>query len=315
MHKGLIEHFETLPDPRIDRTKRYPLIEIILLVVSGMLSGCDGWKAIKDFGEAKLSWLRKPYEQGIPVDDTLARVMRRLDTKAFQTHFIEWMQAVSTATDGNVIAIDGKTLRRSYNRRDGISAIHMVSAWSSENALVLGQEKTAEKSNEITAIPALLDMLEIKGCIVTIDAMGCQTAIAKKIVEKNADYMLALKGNQGSTHAEVKEFFETALTNDFKYIEHDYYEEHDAGHGRVEYRQCWSIAPATDCFSALGRWRNLSSIVMVKSRRELRDKVTEDTRFYITSIEPNAKKALNASRQHWGVESVPQAHKQEVYYG
>lgn len=306
MNKSLIEHFETLPDPRVDRTKRYPLIEIILLVIAGTLSGCDGWKAIKDFGEAKLDWLRKflPYAEGIPVDDTLARVMRKLDSQAFQAHFVEWMQAVSTATDGNVVAIDGKTLRRSHNHRDGVAAIHMVSAWSSGNALVLGQEKTAKKSNEITAIPKLLDVLEIKGCIVTIDAMGCQTAIAEKIVKKRADYLLALKGNQGSTHAEVKDFFETALLNDFEHVEHDYYESQDAGHGRIEHRQCWSIAPATECFSSLDKWDGLSSIVMVKSRRELKGTVTEDTRFYITSIESNAKKILDASRQHWGIENT-----------
>jgi len=252
MHKGLLEHFETLPDLRVDRTKRYPLIEIILLVIAGTVSGCEGWKSIKDFGEAKLAWLRKflPYEEGIPVDDTLARVMRKLDTKAFQTHFVEWMQSVSAVTEGDVVAIDGKTLRRSHNRRDGISAIHMVSAWSSENGLVLGQEKTAEKSNEITAIPNLLDVLDIKGCIVTIDAMGCQTAIAEKIVKRKADYVLALKGNQGHMHSEVKDFFETAHSGGFKNVTHDYYEECDAGHGRIEHRQCWAVSPIANCFSS-----------------------------------------------------------------
>src|SRR6266568_2197487 len=158
MQQGLIECFEKLPDPRVERTRRYPLIEIILLIIAGTVSGCEGWKSLKDFGEAKLNWLRKflPYKDGIPVDDTLARVMRKLETKAFQACFIQWIQSVSEATSGDVVAIDGKTLRRSHNRKDGVPAIHMVSAWSSENGLVLGQEKTAEKSNEITAIPQLL---------------------------------------------------------------------------------------------------------------------------------------------------------------
>jgi predicted transposase YbfD/YdcC len=308
MNKGLIEHFETLPDPRVERTRRYPLNEIILLIVAGTVSGCDGWKSIKDFGEAKLEWLRKflPYKDGIPVDDTLARVMRKIETKAFQTCFIGWVQAVSSATSGDVVAIDGKTLRRSHNRKYGVPAIHMVSAWSSENGLVLGQEKTAEKSNEITAIPQLLDVLELKGCIVTIDAMGCQTVIAEKIIQKKADYVLALKGNQGNLYSEVSDFFKTALTEHFKGVAHDYYEEHDAGHGRVELRQCWAITPSEESFPTCKRWPNLKSLIVIKSRREFKDpdiKATEDTRFYIASIEPDAKKTLIAVRQHWGVEN------------
>ncbi len=308
MKKGLIEHFEALPDPRVERTKRYPLNEIILLIIAGTVSGCDGWKSIKDFGEAKLDWLRKflPYKDGIPVDDTLARVMRKIDTQSFQVCFMKWVQSVSEATSGDVVAIDGKTLRRSHNHRDGVSAIHMVSAWSSQNGLVLGQEKTAEKSNEITAIPQLLDVLELKGCIVTIDAMGCQTAIAEKIIQKKADYVLALKGNQGNLHSEVSDFFEIALAENFKGVTHDYYEEHDAGHGRVEYRQCWAITPSEDVFPSIKKWPNLKSLIVIKSLREFNNpdiKDTEDTRFYIASIEPDAKKTLSAVRQQWGVEN------------
>lgn len=308
MHKGLIEHFERLPDPRVERTKRYPLAEIILLIVAGTVSGCDGWKSIKDFGDAKLEWLRKflPYNDGIPVDDTLARVMRKLDTKEFQACFMAWVQSVSVATSGDVVAIDGKTLRRSHNRKIDVPAIHMVSAWSSANGLVLGQEKTAEKSNEITAIPQLLDVLELKGCIVTIDAMGCQTAIAEKIVQKKADYVLALKGNQGNLHSEVSDFFQIALAENFKQVTHDYYEQHDAGHGRIEYRQCWAITPCADSFPSFKKWPDLKSLIMINSRREFKDdltKNTEDTRFYIASIAPNAKKILNAVRKHWCVEN------------
>ena len=305
MSKSLVEHFETLPDPRVDRTKRYPLIDIILLVIAGTVSGCKGWKGIKDFGDLKLEWLRKflPYKEGIPVDDTLARVMRKLDTKAFQSHFIQWMQSVTETTSGSVIAIDGKTLCGSHNRRDGKSAIHMVSAWSRENGLVLAQEKTAEKSNEITALPELLDVLALKGCIVTIDAMGCQSAIAEKIIKHKADYVLALKGNQGHLHQEVKDFFEIAHAHHFKHVPHEYYEEYDAGHGRIEYRQCWMLTPPTNSFTTTEKWVGLKSIVMVKSRRELSDKVTEDTRFYISSLIPDAKKTLHAVRAHWGIEN------------
>ena len=305
MNAGLIEHFSSLPDPRVDRTKVYPLAEIILLIIAGTLSGCDGWKSIKDFGEAKLSWLRRflPYDNGIPVDDTLARVMRKLDTKAFENCFMQWMQSVTHETQGDIVSIDGKTLRRSHNHSQGNSAIHMVSAWSAANSVVLGQLKTEEKSNEITAIPTLLDVLEIKGCIVTIDAMGCQTSIAKQIVKKKADYVLAIKGNQKSMHQEMHDFFATALEKNFAHVSHDYHEEHDAGHGRVESRQCWSLSPTSESFSSLDKWQGLQSIVMVKSRRELNSKVTEDTRFFISSLRPNSKQILDCVRQHWGIEN------------
>jgi predicted transposase YbfD/YdcC len=305
MNDDLLSYFENLPDPRIDRTKRYPLIEIILLIISATISGCEGWKEIKDFGDTKLDWLRKflPYEEGIPVDDTIARVMRKLETKAFQTCFINWVNSISKKTDGDVVAIDGKTLRRSHDQKRGQSAIHMVSAWSSRNGLVLGQEKTSEKSNEITAIPELLEVLEIKGCIVTIDSMGCQTKIASQIVKKKADYILALKGNQGILHGDVQDYFATSLETHFDKVKHDYYECVEKGHGRIEHRQCWAITPDKDCFSTIEKWEDLKSIVMVKSQRDMGDKVTNDTRFYISSLDPDAKKLLEATRAHWQVEN------------
>lgn len=306
MESSLLSHFSELPDPRVDRTKRYPLNEIILLIISATLSGFEGWKQIKDFGEIKLSWLRKflPYENGIPVDDTIARVMRKLDTKAFQSCFVNWMQSVAQTTQGDVVAIDGKTLRRSHDKANGKSAIHMVSAWNSANGVVLGQEKTAEKSNEITAIPELLEVLELKGCIVTIDAMGCQTAIAEQIIKKKADYVLALKGNQSHLHDEVKSFFKLAEQENFKGVNADYYENYDKGHGRIEYRQCWVIDADKNHFPSCVKWKNIKCIVMVKSRRETKDKLTQDTRFYITSLAQSAEKLLGIVRQHWLVENA-----------
>lgn len=307
MDASLLSHFNELPDPRVDRTKHYPLIEIIFLVISATISGSEGWKAIKDFGDIKLDWLRKflPFESGIPVDDTIARVMRRLDTKAFQNCFVNWMQAIVEHTENDIVAIDGKTLRRSHDHSSGKSAIHMVSAWSNANGVVLGQEKTAEKSNEITAIPKLLEVLELKNCIVTIDAMGCQSEIAKAIVSKKADYVLALKGNQGHFAKDVKMFFESALENEFNNIPNDCYDEIDAGHGRIEHRQCWVIDPSQykECFSDFGKWVGLKSIAMIKSRREIQGKVTEEFRFYISSCAPNSKTLMNAVRKHWGVEN------------
>jgi predicted transposase YbfD/YdcC len=307
MEADLLGHFANLTDPRVERTKRYPLMEIIFLIISATISGCDGWKSIRDFGILKLYWLRQflPYAEGIPVDDTIARVMRRLNTKEFQNCFINWMQDISKTTSGDVVAIDGKTLRRSYDAGSDKSAIHMVSAWSSANGVVLGQEKTNEKSNEITAIPELLNVLSLKGCIVSIDAMGCQKNIAKKITQKKADYVLALKGNHGHLHSDVKTFFFTSLENNFKNIQHDFHEETDAGHGRVETRQCWVIDAKRyeKSFFQLKDWALLKSIIMVKSKRVLGNKQTEDTRFYLSSCEPCANKLLEVTRKHWSIEN------------
>lgn len=307
MQTDLLSHFKTLEDPRIDRTKRYPLIEIIFLIISATISGCEGWKSIRDFGLLKLDWLRQflPYENGIPVDDTIARVMRKLNTKQFANCFTSWIRAVTKATDGDVIAIDGKTLRRSFNTSDEKSAIHMVSAWSTANGVVLGQEKTAEKSNEITAIRELLNGLAIKGCIVTIDAMGCQKDIAEQIVKQKGDYLLALKGNQGNFHEEVVSFLTVAKEADFKNVEHDFHEEIDAGHGRIETRRAYAIdfKKYKKHMPEGLKWKKLTSVVMVETIREGRDFKTMDMRFYISSCAPVAAPLLGASRKHWAVEN------------
>lgn len=308
MSVNFLKHFEPLADPRVDRTKRYPLIEIIFLIISASISGCDGWKSVRDFGMMKLDWLRQflPYENGIPVDDTIARLMRRLDTQQFEQCFMNWMWEVSAHTQGEVVAIDGKTLRRSHDKSGGKSAIHMVSAFSSANGVVLGQEKTDEKSNEITAIPALLETLSIKGCLVTIDAMGCQKSIAEKIVSKRGDYLLALKGNQGKLHSDVVDFFETAKEAGFSGVNHEYYEDIDSGHGRIETRRAYVINAKEykRCFTDIKEWKKLNRIVMIESVREMRDKTTTDRRFYITSSTSSAQTLLAASRQHWSVENA-----------
>ena len=307
MEADLLTHFNTLEDPRVDRTKRYPLIEIIFLIISATISGCEGWKSIRDFGLLKLDWLRQylPYENGIPVDDTLARVMRRLDTKQFANCFTNWIQSVTKATHGDVIAIDGKTLRRSHDISADKSAIHMVSAWSSANGVVLGEEKTAEKSNEITAIPELLNSLAIKGCIVSIDAMGCQKDIAEKIIKQKGNYLLALKGNQGNLHEEVSSFLITAKNDNFKNVEHDFYEDIDAGHGRIEVRRAYAIdfKKYKKHLPSGSQWKKLTSIIMIETTREARDFKTKDRRFYISSCDASAEDLLNAARKHWGVEN------------
>ena len=206
MSVNFISCFSKLDDTRVQGRTFYPLIEILFLCICGILSVAEGWEAIEDFGIAKLDWLRQylAYANGIPRHDTIARVIARISPKALQSCFVDWMKSVVQLTEGEIVAIDGKQARRSYDKRSRKNALHMVSAWACTNGVVLGQEKTQDKSNEITAIPALLTLLELKGCIVTIDAMGCQKAIAEKIVDGGADYVLALKGNQ--SHLQVNRY-------------------------------------------------------------------------------------------------------------
>lgn len=207
---SIFEHFSQLTDPRIERTKRHHLLDIVALSICGVMCGAEGWTEIEEFGQAKQDWLQQFLElpNGIPSHDTIGRVFARILPGQFQRSFQSWIQTISTLTEGQVIAIDGKTLRRSYDRGRDKAALHMVSAWASANHLIVGQVKTREKSNEIIAIPELLDILAINGCIVTIDAMGCQTEIARQIVEQGADYVLALKGNHRLVHEKVMKFFE-----------------------------------------------------------------------------------------------------------
>ena len=223
MSSDRIAHLSVIKDPRADKNKVYPLEEILLLCICAVVSGADGWSTIADFGRDKLAWLRRflPYEHGIPSEDCLGWVMARLPARAFQEAFIAWTQAVAQIQDGDVVAIDGKRLRRSYDRRNGRAALHVVSAWANAQQLILGQVTTTEKSNEITAIPELLRLLEIRGAIVTLDAMGCQTAIAQQIVSQGADDLLAVKDNQPTLHEAVRDYFRTAQAGGFAGGAHD----------------------------------------------------------------------------------------------
>jgi len=233
MMNDFMSHFSQIPEPRIERCRRHELMDILFLSICAVLCGAEGWEEIEDFGRARLDWLRKyfHFEHGIPKHDTIARVLSRLEPTALQNSFISWINAASQLTDGEVIAIDGKTVRRSFKTGNRKSAIHMVSAWACQNNMVLGQRKVNEKSNEITAIPTLLELLELKGCIVTIDAMGCQTAIAESIIDQGADYVLALKGNQGELSEQVKHLFHYKGETTPK---EQTVEDIDSGHGRIE---------------------------------------------------------------------------------
>lgn len=304
---GIGIYFEDLVDPRLDRTKRHLLLDIVVVAVAASVCGADTWVDIAEWGAAKEDWLCQFLElpNGIPSHDTFGRVFARLDGDAFVACFMRWTQALQQATGGHFIAVDGKTLRRSYDRVAGQDAIHVVSAWSAENGLVLGQLKTEEKSNEITAIPALLRLLDLQGCTVTIDAMGCQTKIAEQIVAQGGDYVLAVKENQPKLHEKVEEFLAFAEESKFRDVDHDIYEVTEKGHGRIETRRYTLIREPwyVKHLDWDQRWVNLRAFGMVQTERRLGDQVTRETRYYITSIAGDARAFGQAIRHHWGIEN------------
>lgn len=303
----IVEHFDDVEDPRNGRRQDHLLLDIITIAICGVICGADGWVAVEAFGKAKEQWLRTflKLPNGIPSHDTFGRVFAQLNPEQFQNGFLSWVQAITQLTEGQVVAIDGKKLRRSHDGTLGKAAIHMVSAWASANRLVLGQLKVDDKSNEITAIPALLKLLEIKGCIVTIDAMGCQTEIAELITEREADYVLALKGNQGTLHRDVQDLFAYAQEIDFQDVAHDFHQTVNKGHGRIEIRRHWTISEP-EFISYLdpnGKWKDLSSIGMVEAERHIGDQTTCENRYYILSSSGDAIEFGQALREHWGIEN------------
>lgn len=301
---SIAEHFETVEDPRIERSKEHLLIDILTIAILAVICGADGWVGIETYGKAKYKWLKRflALPNGIPSHDTFARVFARLNPEQLQESFLSWVRAVSRVSEGEVIAIDGKTVRRSYDQGKNQGAIHMVSAWASQNRLVLGQRKVNDKSNEITAIPELLKVLDINGCIVTIDAMGTQKAIALQIVAQGGDYVLALKGNQGNLFDDVQQIFEQAKAQDFQGIEHDFYQTIDAGHGRIEKRRCWSLGQVEYLIDA-EQWSQFTSIAMVESVRQCEGQTSRELRYYISSLYPDAQQLAESIRSHWGIEN------------
>lgn len=306
-HVSIVEHFTDLEDPRIDRTKRHKLIDIIVIAICAVICGADSWVEIAEYGRAKLGWFRTFLElpNGIPSHDTFGRVFSLLDPDQFRNGFVRWIQAISQVYAGEIVALDGKTLRRSHDNTLGKTAIHMVSAWASANRLVLGQLKVDEKSNEITAIPELLKMLVVKGCIITIDAMGCQTEIVQTIVDQGGDYVLALKGNQGTLLEDVQSLIAYAQEVNFKDVAHDCHETVEKGHGRIETRRYWLISEPEFIAYAnpQGSWADLRSIGMVQSARQVDGQTTYETRYYITSLVGSAEEFGKAVRGHWGIEN------------
>jgi predicted transposase YbfD/YdcC len=301
---SLTYHFAGLTDPRIDRSRLHELLDIVAIAICAVVAGADSWDDIEDFGKVKHSWLKTflALPNGIPSHDTFRRLFERLDPEEFQHCFLGWIEALHEATERRVVAIDGKTLRRSFDRAKGQSALHLVHAWATANHLLLGQVAVDEKSNEITAIPKLLRMLELAGAIVTIDAMGCQKEIARTIRERRADYVLALKANHGHLFERVVAFWEAGYARRLKGPDIRYHREWDRGHGRTECRRCWATSDL-DWLEGREEWKDLKSVVMVEAERFIGDSLSVETRYYLSSLPNDAKLLDEAVRSHWGVEN------------
>ena len=299
-----IRCFGQIEDPRLDRQKRHSLLDIIAIAICAAIAGADSWTEIADFGRAKEDWLRTfvKIPNGIPSHDTFGRVFSLLDPERFQEAFRDWVAAVQGRVRG-VVAIDGKTARGSHDHAKGKKAIHVVSAWARESSLALGQVTVDEKSNEITAIPELVRMLNLKGCLVTIDAMGCQRHIAKTIIDAGADYLLAVKGNQETLAEDVETEFKHAMGEGFAHMDHHYHETLDKGHGRIERRQYWYSQDIAGLGTA-ERWPGLTGMVMCRSTRTVKGETTMEDSYFITSAKDDDVVTIAQSiRSHWGIEN------------
>ena len=299
--------FEGLNDPRIERTKLHKLIDIVMIAICAVICGADDWVEVAMFGEAKESWFRAFLElsNGIPSHDTFTRVFARLDPEQFRACFLRIMRAVSEISQGQVVAIDGKRLRGSVDTAAGREAIDMVSAWASENHLVLGQVKVDDKSNEITAVPELLKLLSLSGCLVTLDALSCQTEIAQAIVDQQADYLLSLKGNQITLYADVDLLFQEAQAIAFRDIPHTHARTVDKDHGRLEIRECWTITDPifVQNLRRSQEWPQLHALIQVRSERHIKNEVEKHDRYFISNLDWPAEQFLTAVRSHWTIEN------------
>jgi predicted transposase YbfD/YdcC len=299
----LEDHFTELTDPR-RRKVMYPLINIVVIAVCAVICGADDFVAIAEFGGKKLKWFARflDLRKGIPSHDRFNAVLAAIKPAEFEKCLLSWITTLQDITDGQIVAIDGKTLRRSFDAASGKAAIHMVSAWATANQISLGQVVVDEKSNEITAIPKLLEMLEISGCLVTIDAMGCQTEIAREIVAAEADYVLAVKGNQPTLHQGIAKHFDDSLEDDFARTKVRRYETEQKGHGRKEQRYYY-LCPVPEGLPDASRWAKLKAIGIAISTTERNGKECNEVRYYILSKYLSARRFAQAVREHWGIEN------------
>lgn len=305
MGGSIARHFQELTDPRREQGKRHGLVEIITITILGVVCGADEWTEIEDVAQAKLAWLRRMFDlpHGLPSHDTLGRVFARIDPRQFERCLTGWITHLAELARSDLIAIDGKTLRHSYDPADGKAALHMVSAWCRANRLVLGQVATDLKSNAITAIPQLLRLLDLEGAVVTIDAMGTQRDIARQIVEQGGDYLLPVKENQPALYRDVTLFFADALASGFAGTEHAHARTTDGGHGRLEVRRAWSVWDIA-WLPSRSRWKKLRSLLCVESRRTTGEPTSTERRYYISSLDgQDAARLLDLTRGHWGVEN------------
>ena len=295
------ECFATLPDPRVVGRTWHRLLDILFLTLCAAISGMDDWEAIEEWGHSRLDWLRQfvPLENGIPSHDTLGRVFAALDSARFEACFVHWMSALCPPLEGEIVAIDGKTARGSRERSQ--AALHMVSAFVCGHGITLGQWKTDDESNEITAVPELIAALDLKGATVTLDAMGCQKAIAQALVDKGADYVFGLKGNQETLHEQVKKLFGVTEWENYADFAGWGHATQEAGHGRIEVRRC--IALASPSAGGCAAWAGMRSVAMLESMRQTAQDVTVEKRYYISSLAPDSQQLAHAIRSHWEVEN------------
>lgn len=304
---GIETHFGNIEDPRVDYLVIHPFLNIMTIALCAIIAGADNWADVARFGQSKQSWLGQflNLEMGSPSHDTFSALFARLEPEQLKTSFVSWVETIHQRLTGEVVAVDGKKLRHSFDKATAEPMITMVGAWATEAELVLGQEKVANGHNEIPTIKDLLTLLDIAGCIITIDAIGCQQDIAEQIIDQEADYLLAVKGNQENLQDDIAFFFDLAEQNAFSRVNHTYARAVNKGHGRVEVRQCWAISgeESLQFLRNHQEWSGLQTIIRIQSERHVADQVSVQTRYFISSLPNDAEKLLAVKRAHWGIEN------------
>lgn len=304
---SLEECFSDLADPRVQGRCDHKLIDIVMIAVCAALCGADSWVGVETVARAKEGWFRQflKLENGIPSHDTFGDVFAQIDSEAFQARFMRWVEAVFEVTQGQVVALDGKTLRGSHQRGAGKEAIHLVNAWAVSNGVVLGQRKVDGKTNEISAIPELLRLLNVSGCIVTIDAMGCQKNIAQTIRDEKADYLLRVKDNQSKLKQDIEDWFAYGDSQQFAQMHMDFHQTTHKTSGRIEIRRCWAVSDplAFEHIRHYDGWTDLNSIVRIQRERRIGQHITHETAYYISSLSADAARLLQTTQHHWAIEN------------